>query len=62
MLISNAPLAPVVHFPVSWRNGARGFALALLLAGMAVPDCCLSGAHAFGAGMETFTAICRAKA
>ena len=30
------------------------------LAGMALPDCCLTGHHLFGAGMESFGPICRA--
>jgi hypothetical protein len=39
---------------------ARWLALFLFLAGIALPECCLSGSHAFGPGMETFGAICRA--
>ncbi len=35
-------------------------ALFIVLAGMALPDCCLTGHHMFGAGMETFGPICRA--
>jgi len=48
----------------SWRRrapGARWLALFLVLAGIALPDCCLNGSHAFGSGMETFGAICRAR-
>ena len=48
----------------SWRTGAplaRWLALFLFLAGIALPDCCLNGTHAFGPGMETFGAICRAR-
>ena len=35
-------------------------ALLILMAGMALPDCCLTGHHLFGAGMESFGPICRA--
>ena len=41
-------------------RGAVWFALALLLAALVLPDCCLNGRHAFGAGMEAFGPICRA--
>jgi hypothetical protein len=33
--------------------------LALALAALVVPDCCLNGRHAFGAGMDAFGPICR---
>ena len=36
-------------------------AFALTLALLIIPDCCLSGRHAHGAGMEAFDAICRAQ-
>jgi hypothetical protein len=36
-------------------------ALLFVLAGIALPDCCLNGRHAFGAGMDVFDAICRAQ-
>jgi hypothetical protein len=52
--------------PISRRRTraprARWLALFLFLAGIALPDCCLNGSHAFGSGMQTFGAICRAKA
>ncbi len=35
-------------------------ALFLVLAAMALPDCCLTGHHMFGLGMESFSPICRA--
>jgi hypothetical protein len=35
-------------------------ALFIVAAGIALPDCCLTGHHLFGAGMETFGPICRA--
>lgn len=35
-------------------------ALVVVLAGMALPDCCLTGHHLFGAGMESFGPICHA--
>jgi len=35
-------------------------ALVILLAALALPDCCLSGEHLFGAGMDSFGPICRA--
>ena len=46
--------------PVTAPRGAVWLALALLLAALLLPDCCLNGRHAFGAGMETFGPICRA--
>jgi hypothetical protein len=36
-------------------------ALIVVLAGIALPDCCLNGRHLFGAGMETFGPICHAR-
>jgi hypothetical protein len=35
-------------------------ALVVVLVGMALPDCCLTGHHLFGAGMESFGPICHA--
>ncbi len=51
---------------LSWRPRApraraeHWLALFVVLAGMALPDCCLTGHHMFGAGMESFGPICRA--
>ena len=45
----------------SWRTGAPVAGLFLLLAGIALPDCCLNGSHAIGSGMGSFGAICRAR-
>jgi len=51
---------------ISWlpdapsARAARWLALFLVLAGMALPDCCLTGRHMFGAGMDGFGPICRA--
>lgn len=42
------------------RRGAIWFALALAFAAMTLPDCCLNGHHAFGAGMDAFGPICHA--
>ena len=36
-------------------------ALFIVVAGMALPDCCLNGHHLFGVGMESFGPICRAR-
>ena len=41
-------------------RGAAWFALALAFALMVLPDCCLTGSHAFGFGMGAFGPICRA--
>jgi hypothetical protein len=38
----------------------RWLALVIVVAGMALPDCCLNGHHLLGAGMESFGPICRA--
>jgi len=40
---------------------ARRFTLLALLWALVLPDCCLNGSHAFGSGMETMGAICRAR-
>jgi hypothetical protein len=40
---------------------AHWLALLVVLAGIALPDCCLNRRHAFGAGMDTFGAICRVR-
>ena len=40
---------------------AHWLALLVVLAGIALPDCCLNGRHMFGAGMDSFGPICRAR-
>jgi len=40
---------------------ANWLAMLVVLTGIALPDCCLSGRHMFGAGMGTFGPICRAR-
>jgi hypothetical protein len=35
-------------------------ALVIVVAALTLPDCCLTGQHLFGAGMESFGPICRA--
>ena len=42
-------------------RGGRWLALFLLLVGVGLPDCCLNGSHAFGAGMDFYSAICHSK-
>jgi hypothetical protein len=46
--------------PIPAPRPAIWFALALALAAMVLPDCCLNGSHAFGSGMDGFGPICRA--
>jgi hypothetical protein len=41
-------------------RGAFWCALALAFAVLVLPDCCLNGRHAFGAGMELLGPVCRA--
>lgn len=41
-------------------RGAVWFALVLAFAALVLPDCCLNGRHAFGAGMELLGPVCRA--
>lgn len=41
-------------------RGKIWFAIALAFAALILPDCCLNGRHAFGAGMDAFGPICRA--
>ena len=46
-------------FPAPNVPGLRWLALIVLITGIGLPDCCLNGSHAFGAGMDGFGAICR---
>jgi hypothetical protein len=63
-MIASAQLA--LPLPFSWLARAPAIraehwlALFIVAAGMALPDCCLTGHHLFGAGMETFGPICHA--
>jgi hypothetical protein len=41
-------------------RGAIWFAIVLTFAALVLPDCCVNGQHAFGAGMSAFGPICRA--
>jgi hypothetical protein len=52
--------ALAIPTPAAAPRGAIWFALALAFAMLVFPDCCLSGRHAFGAGMDAFGPICRA--
>ena len=49
------------HPPRQYVPTAHWLALFVVLAGIALPDCCLTGRHMHGAGMEAFGAICRAR-
>ena len=60
-LALNLPLSAAANPISSPSQGARWLAVFILLAGVALPDCCLNGSHGFGAGMETWGAICRAR-
>lgn len=40
---------------------AQWLAMLVMVAGIALPDCCLNGRHMFGAGMDSFGPICRAR-
>jgi hypothetical protein len=40
-------------------RGAIWFALVVAFALLFLPDCCLNGRHAFGAGMDAFGPVCR---
>jgi hypothetical protein len=46
--------------PVAPPPAALWLAAALLLAGLLLPDCCLTGRHAHGLAMASFGPICRA--
>ena len=52
--------ALAVPLSVPAPRGAVWLAIALALAVLVAPDCCLNGHHAFGAGMDAFGPICRA--
>lgn len=57
-LASLATPSEAVGLPLS--RAARWLALVLVVAALATPDCCLSGAHLMGAGMDGFWPICHA--
>lgn len=48
--------APALRAP-----NAHWLALFVVLAGIALPNCCLTGRHLHGAGMEAFGQVCRAR-
>jgi len=49
------------HAPAFPAPSAHWLALLVVLAGIVLPDCCRSGRHIFGVGMESFGPICRAE-
>jgi len=52
---------PAAAIPIAARPRAVHLLAAfVILAGVSLPDCCVSGRHLFGAGMESFGFICRA--
>jgi hypothetical protein len=54
-----ALVTPSRHIAAA-RRAALLTAFALALAALALPDCCLSGRHAAGFGMEALAGICHA--
>ena len=46
--------------PAGAMRRVRWLALFLVLAGLVLPNCCLNGNHAFGSGMASLGAFCRA--
>jgi hypothetical protein len=52
-------IALAVPLRVQKSGGSLWLALALAFAALILPDCCLIGHHAFGAGMSVFGPICR---
>jgi hypothetical protein len=53
-------IAIVTPLPIPAQRFLFLLALLLAIAVMVLPDCCLNGRHAFGAGMDAFGPICRA--
>jgi hypothetical protein len=49
---------PALAFPAP---SAHWLALLVVLAGIALPDCCRNGRHLSGVGMDSFGPICRAR-
>jgi hypothetical protein len=47
-------------FSRSGTLAARWLTLAFVVVAMTTPDCCLTGRHVFGQGMDAFGPICRA--
>jgi len=58
-VLAETTLWPEFAWPPSIR-AEHWLALVIVLAGMALPDCCLTGHHLFGDGMEAFGPICHA--
>jgi hypothetical protein len=54
-----SPLASAAGFAVRPRS-VHWLGLLVILAGISLPNCCLTGCHMFGAGMEEFGFICHA--
>ena len=52
--------ALVPSLPLPAPRLAIWVVLALAVAALILPDCCLNGRHAFGGGMDAFGPICRA--
>ncbi len=53
---SGAPTPLAIRAPhASWLT------LVIVLAAIALPDCCLNGSHTYGLGMHAFGPICRAR-
>ncbi len=61
LALGNSLLWPNVGAVRRPSSRIRSAALAFVVfCAVALPDCCLNGSHRFGAGMDSFGAICRA--
>jgi hypothetical protein len=60
VIVTLGETQPSSRAPARVRN-ARWLTFLLVLAAIGLPECCLSGSHGFGPGMENFGAICRAR-
>ncbi len=67
MAATGRPIPSPVDFALAiaraprWIAPGTWFALAILVAGLLVPTCCLDGTHAHGRGLDGFGPICFAR-
>ena len=60
LALSRAPRRESSNAIAGTPRAVHWLAALVILAGISLPDCCISGRHLFGAGMESFGFICRA--
>jgi hypothetical protein len=58
-LSDGSPPPSAVGFAIRPR-AVHWLSLLIVLAAISLPNCCLTGGHMFGAGLEEFGFVCRA--